>query len=192
MKQWKNMTSNKKIILGIIGKNSSGKTTATEYLKNKYNAVSFRFSDALKDVLIRLHLENSRANFQNISTILRQNFSEDILAKIIAEDVKNCSAEIIITEGVRRPADIIYLTQIPNFHLLAIKTDQKIRYQRTKNRTEKTDDQQKTWEEFLAEDGQETEQKIDEIAQQAEFQVDNNDTLEKLYKQLDELIKKIK
>lgn len=177
-----------KIILGLIAKNAGGKTTATEYLKSKYGAVSFRFSDPLKDILNRLHLEASRENFQTLSTILRQNFSEDILSRVIAEDVKNANAEIIITEGVRRPTDVKYLKNLPGYHLVFIETEAKIRFERLKKRVEKPGDQDKTWEEFLAEEDQESELKIDDIAVTAEFKIDNNGGLEELYKQLAELI----
>ncbi len=179
-----------KLIIGIVAKNAGGKTTATEYLKEKYQAISFRFSDPLKDILTRLHLEPSRQNFQTLSTILRQNFSEDILSQVIAEDVKNSSAKIIITEGVRRPTDVKYLKDLPGYQLVYIEADPKIRYERLKQRIEKPGDQNKTWEEFLAEENQESEQKIDEIATTAKFKLNNNGSLEELYKQLDELLKK--
>lgn len=180
-----------KIILGIIGKNGAGKTTTTNYLKDKYGAVSFRFSDPLKDILDKLHLESSRENFQKLSTILRQNFSEDILSRVIAEDVKNAKAKIVITEGVRRPTDIKYLKDLPGYRLAYIETETKTRFERLKKRVEKPDDQEKTWEKFLAEENQEPEKKIDEMAAMAEYKIDNNGNLENLYKQLDELIKVI-
>lgn len=180
-----------KIVLGIIGKNASGKTTATEYLKEKYQATAFRFSDPLKDILNRLHLENNRHNFQMLSTILRQNFSEDILSQTIAEDVKKTEAKIVITEGVRRPTDVKYLKDLPNYHLIYIDTEQKTRYERLKIRVEKPGDQEKTWEEFQTEENQESEQKIDEIAVTAEYKIDNNGSLEDLYEQLDNLISKL-
>lgn len=177
-----------KIILGIIAKNAGGKTTATEYLKSKYSAVSFRFSNPLKDILNRLHLESSRENFQTLSTVLRQNFSEDILSRVIAEDVKTADAKIVITEGVRRPTDVKYLKDLPGYHLIYIETEAKTRYDRLKRRVEKPGDQTKTWKEFLAEEKQESEKKIDEIAAAAEFKIDNNGSLQNLYQQLDELI----
>lgn len=178
-----------KIIIGIVGENASGKTTATEYLKQKYGAVCFRFSDALSDVLKRLHLETTRANLQNLSTVLRQNFSEDLLSKVIAEDVVKSDAPIIITEGVRRPSDIEYLKKLPGFYLAAIKTDEKIRYQRLLTRGEKPDDATKTWEQFQTEGHQESEQKILEIAATANITIDNNGSLENFYQQLDQLCK---
>lgn len=180
-----------KIIIGIIGENASGKTTATDYLKEKYGAVSFRFSDMLADILKRLYLEPARNNFQILSTILRQNFSEDIMSRVIAEDVKNSPANLIITEGVRRPTDIVYLKNNHGFKLIALKTDEKIRYERLKQRQEKQDDATKTWKEFQAEGQQESEQKIKEVDASADFSVDNNGSIDDLKKQLDEIAKSL-
>lgn len=182
---------NKKIIIGIIGENASGKTTATEYLKENFKAVSFRFSDALCDILKRLYLENSRANFQTLSTALRQNFGDDLLSKIIARDVENCPNNLIVTEGVRRPTDIEYLKQMPNFYLIAIETDEETRFKRVLERREKPDDATKTWEEFKSESAQESEQKIREIAKAADFKINNNGDKKELYQQLEKIIKTV-
>jgi dephospho-CoA kinase len=181
-----------KIIIGIVGENASGKTTVTEYLKNKYGAVCFRFSDMLGDILARLYLAPTRANFQKLSTVLRQNFSEDIMSQIIAEDVKKSDAQFIITEGVRRPTDVSYLKDAPGFHLIAITADEATRFERVKSRHEKSDDANKTWEQFKHESTQESEQKIREIADQAEVKIDNNGSIELLYQQLDALVTKFR
>ncbi len=177
--------------MGIVGENASGKTTITEYLKQKYGAVCFRFSGMLGDILARLYLDPTRANFQTLSTILRQNFSEDLMSKVIAMDVKNSTAGFIITEGVRRPTDVTYLKDTPGFHLIAVNSDEAVRFERVKTRREKPDDAHKTWEEFKKESEQESEQKIREIGQRAEFILDNNGAMEQLYAQLDEIIKKL-
>lgn len=179
-----------KLIIGIIGENAVGKTTVTEYLKQKFNAVTFRFSDMLGDILKRLYLEPTRANFQTLSTILRQNFSEDIMSKVIAQDAKNSTADVIITEGVRRPSDVVDLKALPNFILIYIKTDEQIRFSRLSTRGEKPDDATKTYEQFQNDGKQEPEQQILAIAATANFTVDNNGTKEKLFQQLDEIVKK--
>ncbi len=179
-----------KLIIGIIGENASGKTTATEYLKNKFNAITFRFSDMLGDILKRMYIEPTRANFQLLSTILRQNFSEDIMSTVIAQDAKNAAADVIITEGVRRPSDVIHLRELSNFILIYIKTDERVRFDRLANRGEKPDDATKTWEEFQAEGQQESEQKILEIAAEANYIVDNNASLKNTYSLLDTIVAK--
>jgi dephospho-CoA kinase len=180
-----------KTIIGLVGEIAAGKTTITNYLKEKYEAKTFRFSDMLRDVLKRMHLPDNRQNMQTISTILRQNFSEDIMSQVLTADVQEANYPIIITEGIRRPSDVVYLKKLDNFHIIAIKTDEKIRFERLTKRSENPDDKIKTWEQFQEESKKEPEQKIKEMIEQADFSVDNNGSTEKLYKQIDEVIKKI-
>lgn len=179
-----------KIIIGLVGEMSSGKSTITEYLKKKHRAVTFRFSDMLRDVLNRMHLDHTRQNLQTISTILRQNFSEDIMSRVLALDVKESNAPLIITEGIRRPSDIVYLKALPGFHLVAVHADEKIRYERIVTRGENPDDATKTWGQFQHESQAEPEQKIKEVMKEAPDMVDNNGTIKELYKQVDALFQK--
>ncbi len=180
-----------KIILGLVGEMASGKTTVTDYLKKNYGAVTFRFSDMLRDVLTRMHLELTRQNLQTISTILRQNFSEDIMSRVLAEDVKKSEAPLIITEGIRRPSDIVYLKAIPGFHLVALMADTKTRFERMTGRSENPDDRNKTWEEFEKESAAEPEQKIKELMQEAPDKINNNGGFQELYRQIGLLMKKL-
>ncbi|MEK7644133.1 MAG: hypothetical protein AAB390_02415, partial [Patescibacteria group bacterium] len=109
----------------------------------------------------------------------------------IAEDVNNSAAILIITEGVRRPSDITYLKANPGFHLISLKTDERLRYERLIARQEKSDDANKTWEQFQVEGAQESEQKIKSIATIADFTIDNNGSIEDLKKQLEEIAIKL-
>lgn len=185
------MPSNK-VIIGLVGEMASGKSTVTQYLKEKHDAVTFRFSDALRDMLNRLHIENSRSNLQILSTVLRQNFSEDILSKVLATDAQASEHPFIITEGVRRPTDITFLRELPGFHLISLQADERRRYERLIARRENIDDQHKTWGQFQAEGRQESEQKIKEVATEAEFVVDNNGTKEELFKQIDDIVNQLR
>jgi len=115
-----------KIILGLAGEMASGKGTIAKYATEKYNARTWRFSTMLRDVLDRLSLEQSRDNMQTLSTILRQNFGEELFARVMAEDVKKDTGEVIIIDGVRRFTDIENLKAMPGFHLVYIDVDQKI------------------------------------------------------------------
>lgn len=181
----------KKIIFGIAGEMGSGKTSIAKYLQKKYQAKLFSFSGMLRDILHRLYLEESRSNIQTLSTILRQNFSEDLMSKVIMQDVQTAPEKLIVTEAVRRPSDITYLKTLPHFYLIALEADARLRHQRLTDRSENIDDQTKTWEEFQKESQQEAELKIKEIAKQADFTIDNNGTLKELYEQIDAVMKKI-
>ena len=102
-----------KIILGLVGPIASGKDTVKKYLEKKYGATGCRFSSILRDILERIDLPNSRENMQELSTILRQKFGEDILAKAIASDAIKLKSNIVIVDGVRRMADIKFLKNTP-------------------------------------------------------------------------------
>jgi len=179
-----------KIIIGLVGQIASGKGTATDYLKKKYGATSYRFSTMLRDVLDRLYVEQSRTNLQALSTFVRSSYGEDTLAKVIAEDVKNDETDIIVVDGVRRPDDIKYLKEISGFVLVHVFADMEKRFERITKRGENADDNQKTFEQFKKEHEQESELKVAEIAETATVQIDNNGDYESLYEKLDDLVTK--
>jgi len=181
-----------KIIIGFTGPIASGKDASQKYLSEKYGAISFRFSTIIRDILQRLSLEINRLNLSRLSSVLRENFSEDLFAKVIAKDVISSPAELIIVDGIRRPADIQYLRDVDNFYLVSIDADPKIRYERLIKRKENIDDENKTYEQFLADHQLETELSIPLIMAQANYQINNNQSKEDLYRQLDKIISTIK
>jgi dephospho-CoA kinase len=184
------MTNNKKIILGFAGLMASGKGTAAKYFEEKYGASTYRFSTMLRDVLNRLHLEHNRDNLIKLSEVLRAGFGEDIMAKTIANDAQNDTNQLVIIEGIRRPADITYLTKLPNFVLVEIFADIKTRYERLILRRENPDDATKTFEQFNKDHERSTEITIPEVTKSASERVDNNGTLDELYNRIDQLLQK--
>ncbi len=179
----------KKLILGIVGEIAVGKTTVTDYMRDKYGAVSFRFSDMLRDVTRRLHIEPTRGNLQILSTVLRHNFGEDIMSRVLAADAAESTHEFIITEGVRRPSDVEHLKNLPGFKILALAADPRTRYERLTKRSENPDDRNKTWEQFVADGAQESEQKIKDIMAEADVTIVNEGTTEELFKKVDTVVK---
>ena len=178
-----------KIILGLAGEMASGKGTVAKYVMAKYGAKSFRFSTMLRDVLDRLLLEQSRDNLQNLSTVLRQNFGEELFARVMAQDVKNDTSEIIIIDGVRRLADIKYLKEIPQFKLAYLEADMQKRFERIIKRGENSDDAKKTFEDFKKAHEDESELQIKDLKNHADFLIDNNGAYEDLYRQVDKILR---
>jgi len=176
-----------KIIIGLVGQIASGKGTVAEYLEKNHKAATFRFSTILRDVLNRLHVEISRENLQDLSTILRQRFGEDLLAKVMAGDVENNDNKIVVVDGIRRMADIKYLKELENFKLLSVVADPKIRYERLLTRSENSGDNQKTFEEFLADQQKEADAEIPKVMENANVVISNDGNFENLYQQIDKL-----
>lgn len=184
------MTNNKKVILGFTGLMASGKGTVAKYLEQTYNASTYRFSTMLRDALNRFYLPHTRDNLIKISEIIRNTFGEDTMARTMANDAQNDTRSLIIIEGIRRPADIEYLSQLPNFVLVEIFADPKIRHERMVKRGENPDDTTKTFEQFMEDHKRTTEISILDVIPHATERVDNNGTMEALHKQLDALVTK--
>lgn len=178
----------KKTIFVFCGLMASGKDTAAEYLKQKYNADIFSFTTMLNDALDRFYLEHNRDNLIKMSEIIRTAYGEDIMAKTMGRDVENAGSNLIVVSNARRMADIEYLSKMPDFVLVKFEADIKTRYQRLSSRHEKADDQTKTFEQFVADHQRSTEVSILEVMKHATITINNDGDLDNFYKQLDELI----
>ncbi len=177
-----------RLILCVAGEISSGKGTFTKYVRKKYGGDSFSFSHILKKVLDVLQLKKDRKNIQKISTVLRQNFGEDILAKVIHERVKKSPSKLVVVDGVRRMTDVKYLKKIKGFCLIYLEADMKKRFERIIKRKEKADDDQKGFRAFQKDHLAETELQIKKIKKKAKFILENNGTKREFFKKIDKII----
>lgn len=181
-----------KIILGIAGEIASGKGTIAKHITETHNGSAHRFSTSLRDVARRMHLEESRENLQKISTLFRDNFDGDILSRVVCHDVEADVHQVIVIDGVRRMADIKYLKSLPGFKLVYIEADLDTRYHRITKRRENSDDAQKTYAEFVADNEKEAESQIKDLKNYADFVVNNESTFLELYHQVDKIIEDLK
>lgn len=185
------MPSNK-IILGFIGPLASGKGTLAKYLNEKYGCNAYRFSSMLRDVLKRLYVEPTRSNLQKVSQVLRENFGQDLMSKIIAEDVKNDANDLVVVDGVRRPTDITYLETNPAFHLVYVTADPHLRWERLVKRNENPGDDKKTFVEFSKDEQAEAEARIEALGKKTPLAITNDSTFDELYARLETILTKIK
>lgn len=179
-----------KIIFGLVGPLACGKETVKRYLVEKYKARDCRFSTILRDILSRVDLSNSRGNMQKLSTVLRANFGEDLLAKAIAMDATKLDSDIVVIDGVRRPTDIEHLNKLSNFFLIKIDAEPQLRYQRLVARNENEGDDRKTFEQFLEDHKAEADGLIPMVMTMAKYSIDNSGSFEDLYRQIDDILKK--
>lgn len=184
------MPSNK-IILGFVGDLASGKGTICQYLKEKYNVNSYRFSTMLRDIVDRIYVEQNRENLQDLSTFLRGRYGQDIMSKVIAKDVQNDPNPIVAVEGIRRPTDITYLQELNGFHLIYITADPELRWKRMVARKENTDDASKTFEQFLKDEQAEADKLIKELGKQAKYTLINNGSIDEFYNKMEDILKTI-
>lgn len=175
----------KKLIIGVVGTMASGKGTIAEYLKDRYGASVFRFSTILRALLDRLHKPHTREYLQDISTVLRSLFGEDVLAEVMASDVMEAKEQVIVVEGIRRLADIKHLQNVPGFVLIGVDAPEEARYRRYVDRGENPGDREMTQEKWRERSQAETETLIPEVMKHAEVVWDNTGTKEELHQQID-------
>lgn len=181
----------KQIVIGLTGEIASGKGVVSEYLGEKYGAKKYRMSDALKDILNRLHLDVVRQNLANLSLSLRDLYGQDILINALIQDIKKSEDNFIIIDGIRRLAELEQLKKIKNFKLFYLETDLETRYERIKKRDEKADDKMKTFDEFKKDSQLESEKTILELKNFADFVIDNNGGFSEIQHKIDEIVKEI-
>lgn len=182
----------KKIIIGLVGEIASGKDTIADYLKKKYKSETISFSQPLREILDLLDLPQNRENMAHLGEDLRKRFGSDILAKAITEQAKKSKKPIVCLPNIRLKEDIVYLKRLPNFFLIHIIADSKLRYQRLTKRHQNTDDRKKTWVQFQKDAKLSTEVAIRKTAKEAKYSIDNNGSLKNLYRQTEKILKQIK
>ena len=178
-----------KLILGLAGEMGSGKGTVAKHVVEEHKGNVHRFSTMLRDVLDRLYLEQSRDNLQTISTTLRKSFGEDLLAKSMYHETQKDEHDMVVVDGVRRMADLQYLSEVPHFKLVYIEADIKTRFERITKRGENSDDAEKSFSEFEKANQDESELQIRDLKNYANYVVDNNGTFVDLYKKIEDIIK---
>lgn len=181
-----------KKVIALAGETGSGKGVIAAYLEKKYGAKKIKFSDMLRDVLERYYLDYSRENLTTLSGAMREAFGQDIMSKVLRQDIEKTQEEVIVLDGARRKSDLDLIDNLPNFKFVYVDSSLKNRYERIFSRGEKVDEHQKTFEQFKNDHKLETEKTIPELREVADLVIENNGTLEELHQKIDVIMGEIK
>lgn len=183
------MADKKKIVIGLLGESGSGKDTVADYLKEKYGAKLMRFADPLKEILHIFFDKISREDQQWLALELRERFGRDIFPKALERRIKDESG-IVVINGIRFWEDYEFIENFNPGYTIYVTADQKIRWQRSSKRGEKSDDDV-NFKRFQELEKVETEVHIPEIGAKADYVIRNEKDLEFLLKSVDEVMAKI-
>ncbi|OGD33290.1 hypothetical protein A2833_00970 [Candidatus Azambacteria bacterium RIFCSPHIGHO2_01_FULL_44_55] len=183
-----------KATIGLVGEKCGGKETACKFLEMElghlYSFVHHRFSDTLVEVVKACRLPITRENLQKCSPALRSAYGPDVLANSVRTRVLDSEADIVTLDGLRwKDADVPVLRSLPNNFLIYITAPVEIRYARARLRSMQQgrtsySGEGDSFDKFLEEEKAITEIEIPEIAELADFRIDNTWTFDDLRAQI--------
>ncbi|MBI2134463.1 AAA family ATPase [Candidatus Woesearchaeota archaeon] len=182
------------MIIGITGKNASGKGEAASYLKAK-GFVYYSLSDELREEATKKGLSHERETLISLGNILRKQNGPEYLAKRINEKIKNelkkNKSVNFIVDSIRSPYEARELLKNRDFLLLGIDAPVGMRFERLLKRGRAGDS--KTLEEFKEHEEKENtksknSQQLDETLKLAGKIIKNEGSLGELYEKIDELL----
>ena len=184
------------MIIGITGFLASGKGVLSETLKEK-GFIVYSCSDEIREECRKENLEISRDNLQKTGNLLREKYGPNILAKRLSDRIRlNGLDKNYVVESIRTEGEITELKKLPNFSLVFIDADEKIRYQRAKERL-KEKEHIDSFEEFILSEKKEmnnkdpNSQNLLRCKESSQYTLDNNGSIEELKTQIEDLLLKI-
>lgn len=175
------------MIIGITGTIGAGKGTVAEYLVEK-GFTHFSVRDFLRTELSRRNLEANRDNMVVVANELRKNFGPAYILEMLYKQAKEHGGNAVI-ESIRTAGEVDYLKAQPDFILLAIDADRRVRYDRVVLRGSSTDNV--TFEKFSEQENLESNgsdpwtQNLANCIARSDVVLTNNDTIPELYAQVD-------
>ena len=181
------------MIIGLTGKNASGKGEAAAYLKKKgfeYHSLS----DVLREEATKRNIEHKRDNLISLGNELREKFGANYLARKINQKMQSSHVEDFVVDSIRSPFEIEELRKNKDFILVAIYAPAELRFERLLKRGRLGD--AATLEEFKMHEEKEnlnnpSGQQLDKCISMADKKIVNDGQLEHLHQKIDKLIENV-
>jgi dephospho-CoA kinase len=174
------------MIIGLTGKNASGKGEAASYLVKKGFSY-FSLSDIIREEAKKQGIEENRENLIKTGNNLRKEHGAGILAKLINKKLKDKS----VVDSIRNPEEIKELRKNKDFILVGVDAPVEIRFERAKKRGR--NESAKTLSEFKTVEQKENlknpaNQQLDNCLKLTDKMLLNDGSLKKLHKKIDALL----
>ena len=181
------------MILGVTGLYAAGKDTVGNILKEKgFHAISL--SDFIREEAKKRRIKDTRENLIDLANAMRKKQGSGILARMALQRIE-WDKNYVVT-SIRNPVEVEVLRTKPNFAFISVTASEKTRWKRMQERlkTEKRNDDLKTFEDFKRNEQQEaestdpTKQQLTSVNQMADITINNDETLEELKKKIDKVL----
>lgn len=138
------MASPEKTLI-IVGPSSSGKDTIVDRIATMTGAEVVSTSDQVRKLAQESGLVNpTRNDLQQFANSMRQQYGEDLFARLASKEASNKKNKLLIINGIRNPAEI---DTFPNAIVIGVDASKETRFKRTLKRSKPSDP--KNWQDFL-------------------------------------------
>jgi dephospho-CoA kinase len=168
------------VAVGIVGPIGAGKNRLADILKDildEYAVYSASYSDILTDELKRQGKRPDRKALQRLGGKIAKRRQWWLETKMHNRILRH-RPDVCVIAGLRTKADAKLVRSFPKHLIVAIRTDQRIRYERSKKRGRLGDG--KTWTEFLAQGRVPIERQVRKLMLSADVGIGNNGSIENL------------
>jgi len=182
--------------IGLTGSMASGKGELAKCFK-RMNFSYISLSDMVRDVARQRGIKKlTRQEMQNIGNELRLQGGPGVLAKRIREKINSGKTKTWIIDGIRNPAEVVELRELPHFYLIGITSDLEVLLKRLNSRNRNTDLApaskmkeviRREWGDGEPKDGQQ----VGRCMELADFTIENNGTLIELQRKCQEILRTI-
>ena len=178
------------LIIGLTGTLSAGKDTIADYLINK-GLSHHSLSEALRQVMKKEGIPIKQPELTNFGNKLREERGHGYLVEQIKSQLSNQA----VVSSIRQPGEIQALKALGGFYLIFIDAPVEERFKRLEARGR--DDDPKTLEEFkkiekIQMTGSGGGSNLQKCREMSDFRINNSGTLEELYRQIEDILTKIK
>jgi len=172
-------------IIVLCGFARTGKDTAADYLVKRYGFLKYTFSSVIKDLLKQKKIRPTKGNMLDLGNTLRKEMGMDAIAILLDRKIKGY--EKIVLVGPRSIEEInFFRKRFPKLKIAKLISKKEQRFER---RTELDSQDRKT---FFERDQKDLEDKgLKEVLDEAEYEISNDSNVDKLYTEIDQLLKKL-
>lgn len=177
-------------VIGVIGRNGSGKDEVLKYLRDRYGVPFLSTGDMVREIAAREGRTPDRPTLQEISDSYFRRYGHGCFVKMVSERIRENGWPVAGISGVRSPQDVRTLKETlrGSFVLIAVTvTDPRVRFERMRQRGEERDTD--SYQRFLEQDaGEEQLFRVEEAAGMADYSLTNDGTLQDLHRAVGDLV----
>jgi dephospho-CoA kinase len=177
-----------KVIFGIAGEMFSGKTTASEFLVERFSARHLRFSKILDKLLEVLDLPIIPENEHKLGATLKDLYGDGVLAHALMESLEHSEKNIYVFDDIRKIEELNELNSHGDVKLIYIHATFESRLKRLQEKEIKEGRIAPTEADLKQMQSNQVDAEVKALEQFSDFIIENNGTLEELRTELTKCI----